>query len=756
MKAELCAFALGMVVALGPVAAAPPPPYQVLVFSRTAGFRHDSIPAGIAALRTLGQENGFAVETTEDAAAFSPGNLGRYAVVVFLCTTGDVLDREQQAAFEGFIHAGGGFVGVHSASDTEYDWPWYGGLVGAYFRSHAPIQPATVLVADRVHPSTASLPRRWSRTDEWYQFQTNPRSDAHVLMTVDERTYSAGAATMGFDHPIAWCHAYGGGRAWYTAGGHTAASYDEPLFRQHLLGGIHYAAGVESAEDGASLDKSFQKVVLDHATWDPVELALPEDGRVLWVERHGRLKIWKPDTGATVIAGQVRVFDGLEDGLMGLALDPGFTTNHWLYVFKSSPDQPQQHISRFTLVGDTLDLSSEKILLTIPAQRQQCCHSGGHLRFGPGGNLFIGVGDNTNPFESWGFAPLDERPGRSPWDAQKSASNTDDLRGKILRIHPEPDGSYTIPPGNLFPPGTPRARPEIYTMGNRNPFRLSVDAATGWLYWGEVGPDAREPNPDHGPMGYDEWNQARSAGNYGWPYAIANNQPYLRFDFAANRPGPPYDPAAPANDSPNNTGLRELPPARPAWIWYPYSPSADFPELTATGIFGRTAMAGPVYHYRADLASPHRLPPYYDGTLFLYEWSRGFIKEVKLDDQGDLLKINPFLASFQFLRPIDMDIGPDGRLYVIEWGRNFGGGNPDAKVVRIDYVAHDQPVVHLQSAPAASGPFSDEPGAAIDLPTRTITVPLLSTVRFYRLRGDLLTRIVSVRRLESALVLEFN
>ena len=221
-----------------PVAA----PYRVLVFSRTAGFRHDSIPDGIAAVRTLGEQSGFLVDATEDQTIFTDSGLAGYGAVIFLLTTGHVLDNSQQAAFERYIAAGNGFVGVHSAADTEYHWPWYGGLIGAYFASHPDIQPAAVHREDANHPSTVSLPDVWVRTDEWYNFQTNPRDtpDIHVLASLDESSYSGG--TMN-DHPIAWYQEYAGGRAWYTAGGHTRESYSEPLFLQHLLGGLEYAVG---------------------------------------------------------------------------------------------------------------------------------------------------------------------------------------------------------------------------------------------------------------------------------------------------------------------------------------------------------------------------------------------------------------------------------------------------------------------------------------------------------------------------------
>jgi cytochrome c len=222
--------------------AQPAQQFAVLVFSKTTGFRHDSIPDGIAAIRALGAEHGFTVDATEDAGQFTDIVLARYKAVVFLCTTGDILDADQKAAFERYIRAGGGFVGIHSASDTEYHWPWYGRLVGAYFASHPAIQRATVDIAEPDHPSTKGLPVKWERIDEWYNFRSNPRGAVHVLATLDEATYSGGA--MGADHPIAWCQTIDGGRSWYTAMGHTRGSYAEPLFRLHLLRGIESAAGV--------------------------------------------------------------------------------------------------------------------------------------------------------------------------------------------------------------------------------------------------------------------------------------------------------------------------------------------------------------------------------------------------------------------------------------------------------------------------------------------------------------------------------
>jgi type 1 glutamine amidotransferase len=213
---------------------------MILVFSKTAGYRHASIKDGIAAIRKLAAEHNIGADFTEDSTVFNAENLARYKAVVFLSTSGNILDAQQKAAFEHYIHSGGGYVGVHSATDTEYEWAWYGRLVGAFFKNHPSITHATIDVEDHQHVSTAMLPEKWVRTDEWYNFRTDPRSNVHVLMTLDESTYKGG--TMGKDHPIAWYHAFEGGRAWYTALGHTSESYSEPLFLAHLWGGIAYAA----------------------------------------------------------------------------------------------------------------------------------------------------------------------------------------------------------------------------------------------------------------------------------------------------------------------------------------------------------------------------------------------------------------------------------------------------------------------------------------------------------------------------------
>ena len=215
-----------------------PPRERVLVFTRTQGFRHDSIPTAVSTLRKLARDAGFAADHSEDAGDFTDDNLARYRIVVFASTTGDVLDDPQQKALEHFMRRGGGFVGVHAASDTEYDWPWYGRLVGAYFLSHPPGLQSTL-----VQPERGGKPagRAWPVRDEIYNFRANPRGQVRVAATVDERSYEGG--TMGVDHPVTWCHSFEAGRSWYTALGHDVAVYADPEFLAQLRRGLRYASG---------------------------------------------------------------------------------------------------------------------------------------------------------------------------------------------------------------------------------------------------------------------------------------------------------------------------------------------------------------------------------------------------------------------------------------------------------------------------------------------------------------------------------
>ncbi|GAA3232551.1 ThuA domain-containing protein [Oerskovia jenensis] len=696
--------------------------FSVLVFSKTAGFRHDAIPAGIATIKQLGEDNHFAVTATEDAGAFTEENLAGYDAVVWLSTTGDVLNADQQAAFEAYIADGGGYAGVHAASDTEYDWPWYGDLVGAYFSAHPQNQTATVVVADKDHPSTAHLPSSWERYDEWYNFRENPRGDVHVLATLDESTYSPGGGAMGADHPTAWCQDVAGGRSWYTGGGHTQESYADPAFVQHLLGGIQTAAGAVDAECGATVESSYEQITLAKGaekTGEPIALAVLPGGDVLHTSRDGR--VWYTTADAsTSLAGTIPVYSHDEDGLQGVAIDPNFAENRWVYLYYaprlSTPagDAPENgtgpesfaafdghnQLSRFTLTDqNTIDLASEKKILEVEASRGTCCHAGGEIDFDAEGNLYLSTGDDTNPFASDGYTPIDERATRNPaYDAQRSSGNTNDLRGKLLRITLKDDGTYTVPDGNLFAPGTDKTRPEIYAMGFRNPFRFSVDKATGYVHLGDYGPDAGAANPNRGPGGSVEFNVITEPGNYGWPYCVGDNVPYVDHDFATGTSGAAFDCAAPKNTSPNNTGLVDLPPAIAAW--QPY----DGGNVPAFGSGGESPMGAVVYDYDPELASETKFPEYYDGKPLLYEWERRWIKEAVLDEDGSPAGFAPALTGLDIRRPMNLEFGPDGSLYVLDYGSGYFGGAADSAVYRIDYVKGSRsPVAEIEASVTNGG-----------------------------------------------------
>nr|WP_152992321.1 ThuA domain-containing protein [Nonomuraea pusilla] len=676
------------------------PAFKVLVFSKTTGFRHDSIPDGIAAVQKLGQDNGFAVDTTEDGAKFTDENLAQYQAVIFMSTTGDPLGtQEQKDAFQRYIQKGGGFVGVHAAADSGYGWSWYGKLVGAYFKSHPAIQQATVTVEDPAHPSTANLPTSWSRTDEWYDYQANPRGTVHVLTSLNEKSYSGG--TMGVDHPNTWCQDYDGGRSWYTGLGHTKQSFTEPQFLSLLLGGIKTAAGVVKADCSASQTGSFEKVTLDDNTSNPMMLDVAQDGRVFYIDRMGEVKIIKP-AGGTVTAGKLSVFTANESGLLGLALDRDFATNNWAYLLYSPAGENVDRLSRFTVKGDTLDMTSEKKVLDVPVQRAECCHHGGGMLMDhKTGDLWIATGDNTNPFASDGYTPIDERSGRASWDAQRTSGNTNDLSGKLLRIHPEADGTYSVPAGNLFAAGTEKTRPEIYGMGFRNPFRIGLDPKTGYPMVADYGPDAGSASATRGPQNTVEWNLITKPGNYGWPYCVGNNSPYIDYDFASKTSGSAFNCAAPVNDSPNNTGLTNLPAAIPATVWYHYSTDAqNFPELN-----GGAPMAGPVYRYDPNLQSDVKWPGYWDGKAIFAEWNSSKMFSLQLnEDATKLVKINQLFKSMSFKKPMHFRFGPDGALYLIEWGSGFGGDNADSGIYRIEYIKGNRPPIARASADKTDGP----------------------------------------------------
>ncbi len=407
---------------------------------------------------------------------------------------------------------------------------------------------------------------------------------------------------------------------------------------------------------------------------DPMEVAIAPDGHFFVTEREGRLLRINPETGGVFEIGKIEVHAlrashrdssyGREDGLQGIAVDPDFANNQRIYIYYSHPEKLINRLSRFTLKDGALDHGSEVPILEVPIDREErVCHHGGSVEFGPDGLLYLSTGDNTNPFRSDGYSPLDNREGRGWADAQRTAGNTNDLRGKILRIKLTEDG-YEIPEGNLFAPGTEKTRPEIYVMGCRNPFRISLDPKTKTLYWGEVGPDAAEPS-EFGPKGHDEVNQAKAPGNYGWPFVIADNQPYPIRDFKKKAVVEMTDPAAPKNPSQRNTGLSILPPAQPAMIWYPYKKSEEFPVM---GEGGRNAMAGPVFYHDSS-RTYNILNKEDDHSLLTYEWMRGKIYKAKLDQDEKLEKLEVLIDGLS--HPMDLEMKKDGSLVLLEYGSDW-------------------------------------------------------------------------------------
>ncbi|MEM6628768.1 MAG: PQQ-dependent sugar dehydrogenase [Bacteroidota bacterium] len=439
---------------------------------------------------------------------------------------------------------------------------------------------------------------------------------------------------------------------------------------------------------------------------EPMAFTFLNEAELLIVERKGGVKSLEVGDKTLKTVGHIPVNTKYtnkegrtreaEEGLVGVVADPNFAQNHFVYMLYADPGEAKHVLARWEY-RDSLIQASKRVVLEYPVQRQECCHTGGGMVFDKAGNLFITTGNNTvNP--PAGTSNLDERLGHENSDDQRTGGNTNDLRGKILRIHPEADGSYTIPEGNLFPEGTPNTRPEIYTMGHRNPWRVSIDSETGYIYWGEVGPDASE-DTESNPRGYDEYNQAKGPGFFGWPYFIGDNKPY------ADTLGKPFSIEKVVNNSPNNTGLKELPAPQKAFIWYPYGYSEEFPLM---GSAGRSATGGPVFRQADFPESDKRFPAYFEGKWLITEFMRGWIMAITMDENGDYLSMEPFLPTENFSSAIDMQFSPDGDLYLLEYGSAWFRGNENAQVKRIEYNGGNRkPIVKASADKSAGGlPFT--------------------------------------------------
>ncbi|MFJ8000425.1 PQQ-dependent sugar dehydrogenase [Streptomyces sp. NPDC096310] len=512
------------------------------------------------------------------------------------------------------------------------------------------------------------------------------------------------------------------------------------------LGPVGLAPAAQAHENHEhALDwANYEKTTLTKDTGEPIDLAVLPDSRVLHTARNGDLRLTDPGTGVTKVVNKIDVYQNSEMGLQTVTLDPDFATNQWVYLYYSPPlntpagSAPLQlpagqtdaywkqwegydTLTRFKWTGDKLDLSTAQEIIRVDSNRGQCCHVAGDVDFDADGNLYLSTGGNTpasGPNVN-GYTPINDAAGYNPGlDERRGAGNTNDLRGKILRIDVKDDGSYTVPDGNLFAPGTPKTRPEIFVMGLRNPFRMTVDRATGAVMWGDYGPDAGTADPNRGPMGYVEWQTTTKPMNGGWPYCTGDNtHPYRDFDFATLTPGAAFDCAAPVNDSRWNTGASVLPPATPATLWYgDKDTDQPWPELTAFrgpgGPGGQAPMAGPVYHYDADNPAPGKFPAYWDGKAFFGEFSQDYVAAFTLEGpDGPVGKLENVLPNSErsangippWDNPMDLEFGPDGALYVLDYGDGFFRQNPDAGLYRIDYAEGNKAPTAVIKADPTSG-----------------------------------------------------
>jgi glucose/arabinose dehydrogenase/PKD repeat protein len=466
----------------------------------------------------------------------------------------------------------------------------------------------------------------------------------------------------------------------------------------------------------------FQQVTLargEAEVGEPMSIAVLPDRSVLHTARNGTLR--RTDAaGTTSVVGTLPVYLHDEEGLQGVGVDPGFATNRFIYLYYAPPlstptgDAPAtgtnwtawqgvNRLSRFTLNANfTLNMTSQVTVLDVAADRGMCCHVGGDIDFDAAGNLYLSTGDDSNPFDSAGYSPLDERTNRNPvYDAQRSAANTNDLRGKILRIKVNANGTYSIPAGNLFAPGTANTRPEIYAMGFRNPFRMSVDKATGNVYVGDYGPDAGSTSANRGPSGQVEFNRVTSPGNYGWPYCTGTNtanETYNEWTFPDGPGAAKYNcPGGPTNNSFRNTGQSTLPAARPAWIRY----AGDAGSPPEFGGGSESPMAGPVYRYNASNPSTTKFPQSFEGQFFAGEFGRGWIKPIHVNTDGSVGTIDSF--PWVGKQVMDLAFGPDGALYVLDYGTGFFNGDANSALYRFDYIASGN---RAPTAVAAATPTS--------------------------------------------------
>lgn len=633
-------------------------------------------------------------------------------------------------------------------------------------------QAATIDVLDRQHPANAGLGLNWTHTDRYLNWDPNPVGTVHTVAQVEERTYQPGVGANGAFHPVSWCRDYDGGRSFYTVMGRTEASYSEDAFRGHLLGALEWTTGMVRGDCKATIASNYkiERLTARNASGqldqigEPHGLTIAPNGLIFYIGKAacagntvpqpndwtnpdiglgcGTIHQYDPKTKKVKLLTTLPVMgnrgsgDELiknEEGLVGITLDPKFAENGWIYAYWMPHDSinrdtriGQRTVSRFTYdaTAQTIDLASRKDLLHWDAQIHSCCHVGGGMAFDKDGNLFVGSGDNNSSEGSNGYSGNNwtkDFKGTSFQDARRTAGNSNNLNGKILRIHPEADGTYTIPNGNLFPeandPGD-KTRPEIYVMGVRNIARLAIDPETNWLTAGWVGPDASKPSPELGPAKYETATIITKAGNQGWPYCMGNKQPYRdRSSTDAAVLTGWYDCDNPINTSPRNTGLVNLPPINRNMIWYspdgggpvfPNRPNSNIPTYVDTDATytepylrggSQAIMSGPTYHFdRVDQDSGVAWPKYWDDKWFIGDESTSTNRvAVTVDPAGVPEQLPPaFAETLNKIIPngggdtrlqswMDAKFGPDGALYMLDYGNGFFTLDNNQKLIKISY-----------------------------------------------------------------------
>lgn len=897
---------------------------NVLIFHGDPAEQEDPVLEAVSTIEEIGAEQGFAVTSSTDPAAFTDDNLDGYRGIVFLSAEGTELTGDQEEALQGYINDGGGFLGIRDAAKAQQESTWFTELIGArpagtnlvtevvasaenppsevavnltdgdentkwlafeetatityelsepaviteyamvsandfpgrdpqtwtisgstdgetwteldtrsedfderqmrqeyeldgseeyqYFQLditenagdsstqladwllepeepieppdiEIPVQEATVNVVDRQHVANEGLPLNWTRSDKWYNWETNPIGEVHTVAQVQEWDYDAGDNGNGAFHPISWCRDYDGGRSFYTGMGGTEESYGEEQFRSHLLGALQWTTGTVRADCQATIGSNYEIERLTATNTEgeldqigePHGLTVADDGTVFYIGRGacatgpvpswdeenvglgcGTIHQWNPDNGDVTLLTVLDVFGNrgsgdelvkTEEGLLGIEPSPDFAENNWLYVYWMPYDSidtedrtGMRTISRFTYdrENQTIDQDTRVDLLDWQTQIHSCCHAGGGMAFDDDGNLYVATGDNNSSQGSDGYSGnnwTEEYAGISFQDARRTSGNTNNLNGKILRIHPEEDGTYTIPEGNLFTGDEgdgDQARPEIYVMGVRNPSRIQIDPDTDWLTAAWVGPDAFTPDPELGPAKYETATIITSAGNQGWPYCMGNQQPYRdRSNEDATVLTDWYDCDNLENNSPRNTGLVDIPDARNNMIWYaPSGGGPVFPldengipsyleeEATYTQPYlqggGQAVMSGPTYRMsQVDAGSEGAWPSYWEGKWLLGDQTSPTNRTAitvdpdAVDEQGapafaeDLRQIIRSGGGDNELQSwMDAEFGPDGALYMLDYGSGFFTLHENQKLIRIAYTGG--PATPVPTATAAS------------------------------------------------------